>query len=488
MRSSNLVIALALLAATAGMPAAQARPLAIPLTGNRTRTIDASTLFHTLFSDFYSEADGTTYVQTGDIPAMWMRDSAAQTLPYVRFAPAYPILAVRFAGVIQREANNIIADPYANAFRANYAVWERKWEAGSPAWPVLLAWTFWQQTHSRVIFTPELHRAMRRIVDTWRCEQLHAQCSRYHPFDKSAYNSDTGMIWSAYRPSDDPVSHPFNIPQEAAAAVALSDIAYLASTGYGDTNLANEAASMSAAVHVGIERFGRVWNGANGGWMYVYETDGQGHDTYMDDANIPNLTALPYIGYCSPFDPTYLNTRAFALSSHNPYYFSGIYAEGLGSPHTPPGFVWPLGIIARALTAGSETEVSQAVTTLAETDGADGLIHESFWPSGYWLFTRADFGWANASYAELIFRSVAGFPATSVLPQGRALTAFERPARTPRLTDTLTQLRDAGVVYASLSDLLAQAGNHTIIPSIHSVLLQSAGPGDLHWHQVRDAP
>lgn len=467
-----------------------AQVLRIPLSGHRARVLDAAVLFHTLFSDFYSEPDGTTYVQTGDIPAMWLRDSSAQTMPYVRFAPRYRALAVRFDGVIERNAKNVLADPYANAFRAGYRPWERKWEADSLAWPVLLLWTYWKTTGERRVFTATLHRALQRSVDTWRCEQLHGTCSRYpdpNPRVGHAFNPDTGMIWTAYRPSDDPARFHFNIPQEAIAAVALFDIASLAQTGYADANLANEARSMAEQVETGIERFGRVWNANAGGWMYVYETDGLGSDFYVDDANIPNLTSLPYIGYCSPYDPAYLNTRAYALSAQNPYYYSGIYAQGLGSPHTPAGFVWPLGIIARALTATSASEVSQAISTLAETDGADGLIHESFWPDGYWLFTRADFGWGNASYAELLFRTLAGFSSLPVTPFGPSLRPFGPAVAMPRLNGVLGEIRDTAAIERALSQLMVRAGDRTIIPSIQSAMMRSAGPGDLHWHEVQDA-
>ena len=155
--------------------------------------------------------------------------------------------------------------------------------------------------------------------------------------------------------------------------------------------------------------------------MYAYETDGFGKYNLMDDANIPNLTTLPYIDWCSSFDATYLATRTFALSMDNPFFFSGRYAQGLGSPHTPYGYVWPLGIIGRALTATSSIEVATAITTLAETDGESGLIHESFYPDGYWRYTRPEFGWANALGAELFFRSLAGEPATQFAVNGPIL-------------------------------------------------------------------
>lgn len=466
--------------------------LIVPLTGERARPIRAETVFHTLFSDFHDERDGTTFVETGDIPAMWIRDSSAQAMPYVRFAQAYPILATRLAGVIERNAQNIDADPYANGFDERHRVWERKWEAGSPAWPVFLAWTYWKTTGYRAMFTPQLHKALRKIVDTWRCEQLHGTCSRYTLVDRrytyDEYNPHTGMIWTAFRPSDDPVTYHFNVPQEIVVTLALQEIGSLAMDGYGDRDLSNEALSIAADVATGVMRYGRVWNAAYGGWIYVYETDGLGHDVYMDDANLPNLTSLPDLGWCSPFDPTYLNTRAYALSKRNPWYFSGSYASGLGSPHTPWGFVWPLGIMARALTATSSQEVAASITTLAETDSEQGLIHESFDPNAYWVYTRAYFGWGNALYAELLMRSVAGFPAVPFSAYTGTAVGYEPLGKTPALTPLLTQVEDATILYGTLADLLEEAGGRAIIPRIRSAMEQQEGKHTaMQWRQLEDS-
>ena len=153
--------------------------LVVPLTGKRVRDIQTAQLFHTLLHDFFLEDDATTYVQTGDIPAMWLRDSSAQTIPYIRFQHAYPVLRARFAGVIERDARNILTDPYANALQADYTVWERKWEVDSLAWPVILASVYWRSTRDATVFTPDLHRALRSIVDTYVCEEHHRTCSNY---------------------------------------------------------------------------------------------------------------------------------------------------------------------------------------------------------------------------------------------------------------------------------------------------------------------
>ncbi len=436
---------------------ATAQMLVVPLTGQRHRAIATDSLFHTLFADFYPQDDRTTYVQTGDIPAMWLRDSAEQALPYVRFLVAYPILRGRIAGVIERDARNIDKDVYANAFTAHYGAWERKWEVDSPGWPMLLALVYWRHTGDRSLFTPALHLALKRIVFTYSCEEHHRACNRYRwPHSvptRERYNDATGMIWSAFRPSDDPVEYRFNIPQNAFAVVVLHVIARLATEGYADRGLARQADAVAVRVQTGILRYGLVYDARRNHWIYAYETDGDGRFNLMDDANMPNLTTLPAIGWCSAYDPTYLATRAFALSLDNPWFFTGKYGEGLGSPHTPYGYIWPLGIIGRALTATSSQEVAESITMLAETDSENGLIHESFYPGGYWRYTRAEFGWGNALYAELIFRAVAGFRSDQFV-RGQTIAPFEVPSRTPTLVPEITQIDNTAELMAALGRLL----------------------------------
>ncbi len=462
MNVRSLLAALTMLAiAVAAVPARAQFIMALPLTGQRVHQTNPETLFHTLFDDFDEENDGTTYVQTGDIPAMWLRDSSAQAIPYLRFQPFYPSLRLRFDGVIERDARNIVNDPYVNAFQDDYHVWERKWEVDSLSWPVVMAFVSWTTARDRSIFTPTLHRALAKVVSTYACEQHHASCSTYvypyHVITHQEYNPDTGMIWCAFRPSDDAVAFRFNIPQNQFAVVALRALAVLAVAGYHDSALANKATTMADQIFVGVQRYGIVKVPKYGGDIYAYETDGLGQYKFMDDANIPNLTGLPYLGWSSDYDPTYLRTRAFTLSTHNPFYFEGTYAQGLGSPHTPYRFIWPLGIIARALTSTSSKEVSESVTMLAQTDGEDGLIHESFYSDGYWRYTRADFGWANALYAQLLFESVAGFGDTPFAQYGLAMQPFQRTRATPVLTPTLAQIENQGRIFDALSRLLAAA-------------------------------
>ena len=427
---------------------ADAQTLSIPV-ASHIRPIQTAVLFQEFFTDFFPESDGTTYVQTGDIPAMWLRDSAAQTIPYIRFVRSYPALRYEFFGVVQRDAKNILVDPHAEAFSADYHVWEGKWEIDSLAWPVALAFMYYANTRDRTIFTPTLHRALQTIVATLQCEQRHATCSHYswpQPVPThERYNPDTGMIWSGFRPSDDPVTYRFNIPQNAFAVVAMRLLATFAREVYGDAKLANDATLLANQVQVGIERYGRAWN-AKHGWMYVYETDGYGNDNLMDDANIPNLTALPYVGWCANSDLDYLDTRGFTLSAGDPYYYSGKYATGLGSPHTPAGWVWPLGIIGAAMSTRSRHDVTHSIDMLDQSDTLNGLMHESVDPNDPSRFTRPEFGWANAFWADLLFRTVAGYPGIPFAPAG-TMVASERYSEVPQITLLPTQLYDLSLIH-----------------------------------------
>lgn len=436
---------------------ASAETLNIPVESH-IRPVQTSVLFQQIFGNFFPESDGTTYVQTGDIPAMWLRDSAAQTIPYIRFVSTYPGMRYVFFGVVQRDAKNILVDPHAEAFTAGYRVWEGKWEIDSLSWPVLMAFMYYANTHDRTIFTPVLHKAMQTIVSTLQCEQHHATCSHYSWPQSvptiNTYNPDTGMIWSAFRPSDDPVTYRYNVPQNAIAVIAMKLLAAFARDAFGDQKLASDAMVLASQVQTGIERYGRTWV-PNKGWMYVYETDGYGRNNLMDDANIPNLTALPYIGWCATDDPVYQNTRRFTLSSQNPYYYSGKYATGLGSPHTPKGWVWPLGMMGAALSTRRKAEIENGINMLDASDTLNGLMHESVNPNDPSQFTRPDFGWANAFWADLLFRTVAGYRAIGFV-QLDTMTPFEPLSDIPTITPIFTQLGNTVQVNMTLGELLSQ--------------------------------
>jgi len=422
----------------------------------RVLTIWVGDLYHTLAVDFSTEDDGTVYVETGDIPAMWLRDSSAQAMPYVRFAPVFESheLSPLIRGVIERNSKNVLTDPYANAFTQDYKVWEEKWEVDSLSYPVGLAWSYWNVTRDRGMFTLRLHWALAHILATYECEQRHLTCSRYTSRylvngGHGPYYAKTWMIWSAFRPSDEPVRYPYNIPQQMFAAVALQELADLAEIGYRDEGLAARARLLSIQVRASIERYGEVYDFRHG-WMYAYEVDGYGNSELMDDANLPNLISASLYAYTSPDDVLYEDTRDFSLSTDNPFYYRGAYAAGLGSSHTPTGWVWPLGMIVRALTADSWDEVALSLAQLRASGGSEAVFHESLDPDRPWRFTRSAFGWPNATYAELLFRSAAGIPAVDP-----PLDPFVWPAKTPQMPGQIERWNNAGIMTAELQRLLS---------------------------------
>lgn len=357
-------------------------------------------------------ADGTAYVKTGDIPAEWLRDSTVQVeATYLQFAQDPQVRAL-FKAVIQRQAKMLIADPYANAFREDYSVWERKFELDSLCYPVLLAWKYYEVTGDASVFTPELRLAFLRVLDTMETEQHHAARSAYMFHSASEdpnlhpVAADTGMVWTGFRPSDDVCEYNFLIPAEMMAVQALGAMRAIAMI-YRDEAMAERAQALRLAIHAGIQKYGVV-AGADGVPIYAYEVDGLGHARLMDDANIPNLLAAPYFGYVHSDDPVYRNTRRFVLSRANPYFYSGPIASGLGSPHTPStlmppaGMIWPLGILAQGFTTNDKAEQRHVLAMLLASDPGDHRLHESFDPANPKNLTREDFGWPNAFFVEYL--------------------------------------------------------------------------------------
>jgi meiotically up-regulated gene 157 (Mug157) protein len=353
-----------------------------------------------------TQRDGTTYVSTGDIDADWLRDSSAIVRPYIRFSTHDGKVAAKLRGVVARQAKYILIDPYANAFTSRYTVAERKFEIDSLLYPIWFAAAYYRQTHDSSIFTPEVRRAFVRVLQVLHDEQHHERRSTYrHPQLANGGRGSavryTGLVWTGFRPSDDPARYQFNIPENMFAVVVMRDLTNIARSVWNDGKMAENAWGLSVEIQRGIEQNGTLaLKGV--GRIYAYEVDGLGHANVMDDANIPSLLSIPYFGYLPARNSLYKKTRAFVLSDRNPYYFHGKYAAGVGSPHTPHGYVWPLGLCVQALTATDDNEARRVLGYIAASDVGDHRLHESFnanWPEQY---TRADFAWPNALYAELV--------------------------------------------------------------------------------------
>lgn len=353
-----------------------------------------------------AQRDGTSYVSTGDIDSEWLRDASAIVRPYIGLSAHDGEIAHTLRGVIARQAKYILIDPYANAFSRRYKVVEQKFEVDSLLYPIWFASDYYRRTGDRSIFTPTMRRAFERVLTTLRVEQHHPQRSRYRnpqlaDGGRGSAVRYTGMVWTGFRPSDDPVRYHYNIPDNMFASVVMRDLSSLARDVWHDSRMSANAWGLSVEIQRGIEQYGTL-ELAPFGRIYAYEVDGLGHANVMDDANVPSLLSIPYFGYLPKDNSLYLATRRFALSTRNPYYYVGKYAQGIGSPHTPRGYVWPLALCVQALTASDDQEVDQVFGWIAASDVGDHRLHESFnadWPESY---TRADFAWPNALYAELV--------------------------------------------------------------------------------------
>lgn len=377
----------------------------------------------------FSEANGKpdTFVITGDIPAMWLRDSSAQVLPYVSLASQDKKLQALFQGLIHRQAKCILLDSYANAFyRGNEVgpwakdltqmrpcVHERKWEIDSLCYPIRVAHRYWKATGDGQPLDQDWHMAAKRVVATLREQQRLKNDGpyRFQRMTTAFYDNSpnaglgnptrkVGLIHSAFRPSDDACLFPFLIPSNFFAVTSLRQLQEISTSVLHDDQLAADAAKLADEVQSALEKYA-VTEHASHGKIWAYETDGFGNLLLMDDANVPSLLSLPYLGCCSREDQTYLRTRAFVLSDDNPFFFRGV-AEGIGGPHIGPGMIWPLSIIMRALTSDDGKEVESCLRMLLATTGGSVFMHESFDAHDPRKYTRPWFAWCNSLFGELV--------------------------------------------------------------------------------------
>lgn len=316
--------------------------------------------------------DGTTFILTGDIPAMWLRDSAAQVRPYLALAKEDLLLRQTILGLIERQLTFICHDPYANSFNMSENwnghhetdkthltgwIWERKYEVDSLCYPLQLAYLLWQKTGESSQFNTTFFKALKTIVELWTVEQNHDN-SPYR-FERETNRQEdtlvndgcgpacayTGMTWSAFRPSDDACQYSYLVPSNMFAVVVLDYALEIIDSLFNDTykDLAQNILTLKEAIDSGIKAYGVTQN-QKGEKVFAYEVDGLGNASIMDDPNVPSLLAAPYLGYCQIDDPIYQATRRTILSPENPYYYQGEYAKGLGSSHTFYRYIWPIAL------------------------------------------------------------------------------------------------------------------------------------------------
>ena len=377
------------------------------------------------------EGKPDTFVITGDIDAMWLRDSCAQVWPYLPLMKEDEPLRRLVQGLVNRQVRCVLLDPYANAFFKDGSresewkddrpvllpgVHERKWEIDSLCYVIRLAHGYWKVTGDTAIFDKTWDQAMRLIVETFRTEQRKNGESPYYftrmttwmidapPFSgKGHLIKPVGLIASIFRPSDDSTVLPFLIPSNLFAVQSLRQLAEIYSQVLKDAAFAASCAAFADEVQSAIDQYAVVKH-LNFGKIYAYEVDGYGNALFQDDANVPSLMSLAYLGVHAPSDPLYQRTRRFLLSDNNPYFFRGKAAEGQASPHSGRRRIWPMGIILRAMTSTDDAEILQCLRMLKRTHANTGFMHEAFDMDDPADFTRKWFAWANTLFGELIVK------------------------------------------------------------------------------------
>ncbi len=382
----------------------------------------------------FSIMDGKpdTYVITGDIDAMWQRDSSAQVWPYLPLMAEDPQLQQLIAGVINRQTRNTILDPYANAFYKDPSkvsewksdltdmkpgVHERKWEVDSLCYTIRLAYGYWKHANDTAPFDYAWREAISKIVQTFRQQQRKENHGPYHFQRRTETQTDTvagrgygnpgnpvGLIVSIFRPSDDATVFPYLVPANFFAVVSLRQAAEMLEAIRHDAQLAGECRALANEVEMALHKYAVVHH-AELGKVFAYEVDAYGNYYCIDDGNVPSLLSLPYLGAVKTDDKIYQHTRQLVLSKANPYYCQGTAASGPGGPHVGMGMIWPLGLIVQGLTSTSDAETKGCLTTLQKTHAGTGFMHEAFNKDDPNKFTRPWFAWANTIFGELVLKT-----------------------------------------------------------------------------------
>lgn len=413
---------------------------AIKLFQSKVKNKELAWLFNNCFPNtldttvFYDEKNGKpdTYVITGDIDAMWLRDSSAQVFPYLQFTKQDMALHNLVKGVINRQAQCVLKDPYANAFyndESKVGEWskdltdmqpgihERKWEIDSLCYPIRLAYHFWKETGDTSPFDLQWKKAIELTLKTFIQQQRKENPGPYHFQRQTAWATDgvpmagygypakpNGLICSMFRPSDDATIFPYLIPSNFFAVISLKQAAEMVKVIHKDNALASQLTALATEVENALRKYAIITH-PQFGKVYAYEINGYGSYVLMDDANVPSLLGMPYLGSVIPNDAVYTNTRHYVWSTENPFFFKGKAAEGIGGPHIGKDMVWPMSIIMKALTSHDNVEIKWCIDTLRKTHGGTGFMHESFHKDDPKNFTRKWFAWANTLFGELLWKT-----------------------------------------------------------------------------------
>lgn len=416
-------------------------------------TLDTTVYSYTQNPTDVSQSELDTFVITGDIDALWLRDSMNQVLPYVPYSTSDSSLQYLFEGLINRHAKSVLIDPFANAFNFNASgaghqndqrtppmsrsVFEGKYEIDSLA--AFLKLSYWYQRYNadngalQRFADDRWLSAVDTLLTTVETMQHDTGRSSNPPYlfrRETSEAMDTltiqgrgppanpqGLTRSLFRPSDDAVTLPYNLAGNAMMCVELHHLKEMLTTLTATKKSFGKSASSARDVldrtqsilstlcnALSLHTTSSGEKSHKASTVIPYEVDGFGGVTFMDDANIPSLLSLPVLGYMAKDHPNYQQTRKFILSDQNPFYFAGSVAQGIGGPHVGFNYSWPMAIVMRGMTANSDEEISACLDMLASTTAGTGLMHESFNVNNANDFTRSWFAWANGVFGEFILQ------------------------------------------------------------------------------------
>ena len=363
----------------------------------------------------YSQKNGRpdTYVITGDIDAMWLRDSSAQVWPYMAFAGKDAKLKNLIAGVINRQTEYILKDPYANAFYNDPnkkgewttdhtdmkpGVHERKYEIDSLCYPIRLAYNYWKNTGDTSPFDENWVKAIKATLKVFKDQQQKDGTNPYTFQRTTQFATDTRPL-KGYGYPVKPVGL---IPSNFFIVASMKQAAEMLEIIKKDSATAKELRALGNEVEQAIKQHAVVKHPKYGN-IFAFEVDGFGGHLLMDDSNVPSLLSLPYLDAIDVNDPTYQNTRKFVLSEDNPFFFKGKIAEGIGGPHVGMNMIWPMSLVMRAYTTSDQNEIKQCIKMLKASHGDTGFMHESFHKDDAKNFTRSWFAWTNTLFGELLW-------------------------------------------------------------------------------------
>lgn len=401
--------------------------------------------FQHIFSGSSGAWEGAqSFIVTGDINAEWLRDSTNQLAQYQRLAKKDKAIEKLILGAIATQAEYVVESPYCNAFQPPppskltpsdngqsdnvhpayepSQVFECKYELDSLAHFLSLSNQFYKNTGSTAFLTRRWYKALESLLKVLDQQSKPTFNEEDYSFERQTYrfqrntntgtetlnlagngnplNWGTGLVRSAFRPSDDASTFGFFIPANAMMAVELKRAAEML-TSAGKPHVGQTLKTRGEIIEKGVWEHGVIQH-KKWGSVFAFEVDGYGSSLIMDDANLPSLLALPLLGFLRKEERTYQNTRKMILSKEgNPYFLEGKAFKGIGGPHIGLNNAWPMSLLVQAMTSDDDEEITELLNAVKKASPL-GLIHESVNVERIRDYSRSWFAWANSVFAQTI--------------------------------------------------------------------------------------